>query len=310
MEAMMDNTEKFSSRIVCAYLYVITQYGYPPPAAETIKHLKQMADLGFTAVELEGIRREHLTEMASRVGDILKAAGDLGLQIPVFCTVLPGLSSPEASERDESLELFRRGCETAAILGAECVLDNAPLPPWRFPGDVPVSRHYGEEVVREATLPKGLIWRDYWRELVATYAEGCDIASSFGLTYHMHPALGVLASTAEGYELLANAVDRPNLRFNLDTANQFALHDSLPLALHRLADQIDYIHLSDNGGKRIEHLELGKGVIPWDTFFAAVEEVGFGGRFGLDIGGDESAVENLDQAYLRSARWVQERISA
>ena len=52
--------------IVCAYLYVISKYGYPPPAESTTTYLEQMKALGFQSVELEGIRRDHLLDVHER----------------------------------------------------------------------------------------------------------------------------------------------------------------------------------------------------------------------------------------------------
>ena len=44
-----------SERIVSCYLYVITKYGYPPPAKDSRKYLEEMKGLGFQSVELEGM---------------------------------------------------------------------------------------------------------------------------------------------------------------------------------------------------------------------------------------------------------------
>ena len=38
-----------------------------------------------------------------------------------------------------------------------------------------------------------------------------------------------------------NAVQRDNLRFNLDTANQFVLKDNLALSLRRLAGKLRHV---------------------------------------------------------------------
>ncbi len=46
----------FNDRIVSAYPYVITKYGYQSPAKDTRTYLEEMKALGFQSVELEGIR--------------------------------------------------------------------------------------------------------------------------------------------------------------------------------------------------------------------------------------------------------------
>jgi len=295
------------AKICCCYLYVITKYGYPPPAADTLSHIREMKTLGFTSIELEGIRKQHLLEMHDMRKEIRTEIEAHGLTVPYYCTVLPGLSSPEAKEREQNLTLFEKGCEIAAELGSRGVLDNGPLPPYQFPDAIPVARHYDEDVLRDARFPSHLSWAKYWADLVGTYRAACDIASDFGLTYQIHPCLGILTPNTDGFLHFYDSVKRDNLRFNFDTANQFALKGNLMLDLRRLEGLIDYIHISDNGGERIEHLVPGQGVINWDLFFETLETIRFTGILGLDIGGAESGVENIDTAYLQAKEWLANR---
>ena len=296
-----------NERIVSCYLYVITKYGYPPPARDSRQYLEEMKALGFQSVELEGIRETHLGEMYDIRDDVAGWAKELELNIPIFCVVLPGLSSPNEAEREASLTLFEKGCDVAAALGSKGVLDNAPLPPYRFP-DIPIVRHYDEDVLRAAAVPEDLEWPAYWDQLVDAYRQACDIAASRNLTYQMHPCLGVLSATTDAFLYFHDAVKRDNLRFNLDTANQFMMQDNLAMSLIRLKGLVDYIHVSDNPGDRVEHLEPGKGSINWDVFFETIDRVGYAGHFGVDIGGHESRVDDLDRAYRTCAQWLEERI--
>ena len=303
----MRNTE-FNESITCCYLYIITKYGYPPPAQHTHEYLRQMKSLGFRSVELEGIRKEHLLEVYAQRNEIKRSLEEFGQSVPYFCAVLPGLGSPDARERKENLELFKKGCELAALFNSKGILDNAPLPPYQFPADIPVVRHYEEEILMSATLPANLNWTSYWKDLVSTYRDACDIAGEKGLTYQMHPCAGVLSATTDAYLYFAAAVNRNNLRFNLDTANQFFLKDNLVLSLIRLANHIDYIHISDNGGHRVEHLVPGKGIIHWDHFFDTLDTIGFKGHLGIDVGGNESGIADIDAAYIETARWLEQRM--
>jgi sugar phosphate isomerase/epimerase len=293
-----------AERIICAYLYVITKHGYPPPAADMIAHINEMAGLGFSSIELEGIRKDHLLQVYERRKEISAEIERLGVSVPFFCAVLPGLSSPEPGERNENLALFEKGCEIARLLGSTGILDNGPLPPYRFPGDVPVVRHYHEDVLLAASLPPSLDWKEYWKDLAAQYRTLCEIADRHGLTYHLHPSLGVLCSTTDGFLLFYDAVGRDNLRFTIDTANQYFFRDNLVLALRRLKGLVDYIHCSDNRGARIEHLVPGHGAIRWDVVFEEMERIGYSGYLGIDVGGAETGIRDIDRAYEESAEWI------
>lgn len=294
----------FDKSIVCCYLYVISKYGYPPAPEKTVQHLQEMKAMGFRTVELEGIRRNHLLKIFELRFEIQNALQGLDLKVPYFCVVLPGLASDQPDVREENLELFEKGCKIGQLIGANGILDNAPLPPYRFPDNIPLVRHYDEKVLRVASFPLGLNWKNYWNDLISTYRTACDIAKERNLTYLMHPCMGVLSATSDAFLYFHDAVRRDNLRFNLDTANQFVLKDNLPMALLRLADYIDYIHLSDNRGTKVEHLMPGKGLIHWDFFFEMLNRINFGGYLGLDIGGEESGLKNIEQVYREAARWV------
>ena len=296
---------RVNKSIVCAYLYIISKYGYPPPAEDTLKHLEEMHILGFQSIELEGIRERHLLSVYQIRHKIKYKLDELKLQVPYFCIVLPGLAAYNNVIREKNLQLFEKGCEIAQVIGAQAVLDNAPLPPYQFPHDIPVVRHYDEDVLLGALLPKRMSWKKYWSELITTYRQVCEIAASKGLTYHLHPCLGVLAASADAFLYFFNAVKRDNLRFAFDTANQYMMKENLSLALMRLNEHIDYIHISDNRGIKVEHLMPGEGAINWNIFFATLKSIAFKGYIGLDIGGEESSLANINQTYLGAAQWLQ-----
>ncbi len=301
---MVRMMERFHKDIVACYLYTITRHGYPPVAGDAPKHLDEFSGLGFTSIELEGIREEHLEGIYQQRNELRGRADLLQLEVPVFCVVLPGLCSPELKERERNLERFRKGCEVAHTLGAKAVLDNAPLPPWQFPEGIPVTRHYDEDVLAAATIPEGLKWETYWEGLTETFREACDIAAKQNLTYQLHPCYGALVNSTDAYLLFAGAVKRDNLKFNLDTANQYFMKDNLFLSLLRLHDHIDYIHISDNRGSKVEHLAVGDGTIHWARFFDTLDRIGYNGMLGIDVGGAESDVPDLDGAYRDAAKWL------
>ena len=68
---------------------------------------------------------------------------------------------------------------------------------------------------------------------------------------------------------------------------------------------IEYIHLSDNHGYKVEHLQPEKGAIRWDIFFETLEKINYKGYIGLDIGGAESDIDDLDAAYQNTRKWLQ-----
>lgn len=300
---------RFDNNIACAYLYPITLYGYPPDIRDTVKHIAGMARLGFTALELEGIGPSNIQYLHRYHAEIAAALAENGCTLPVLCVVLPLLGAADRAKQAGSLEWFEMGCETARLLGSKGVLDNGPLLPLEYPAHAPVRRHYGEAVLNGLSLPQGFVWEQYWESLTDTFRKACSIAAGYGLQYHLHPCEGSLVTGTDSFLHFAAAVGAPNLLFNLDTANQFYFRDNLPLCVLRLAERIGYIHISDNNGSQVEHLVPGNGRINWPAFFEALRMVGFNGCFGVDVGGAESGITDLAQAYGDTAAWLQERLT-
>lgn len=298
-----------NGEICCAYLYIISRYGYPPPVQDTAAHIAEMAKAGFRHLELEGIGAANIRYLYTHREEVADALVQNGCRIPVLCTVLPGLGSGSASERTAALEAFEMGCETAQYLGAGGVLDNGPLLPLDYPANMPVMRHYNGHHLASLLPPASFHWDSYWEDLTGTFRAACSIAARYGLDYHLHPCEGSLTTGTDSFLLFANAVGAPNLRFCLDTANQFAMGDNLPLSLIRLAGRVSYIHISDNGGDWVEHLPPGQGNIHWDNFFSTLAATGFNGTVAIDVGGAESHVPDLAQAYHDTARWLGERLA-
>lgn len=300
--------KRYTDQITCAYLYPITRYGYPPDIKNSAVHIAEMAAMGFRSIELEGIGEENIDYLHQHHSFISDELSKAGCVVPVLCVVLPQLSNPDAPKRSRALEYFEKGCRVASQLGATTVLDNGPLLPVKHPAGTAIQRHYGHGQSALPDLPGHLSWEKYWEGLVTTYQDACAIASTFNLGYHMHPCEGSLITTTDSFLYFSQAVNRSNLLFNLDTANQFYFKDNLALSLLRLSEKISYIHISDNSGDRVEHKVPGDGVIQWDLFFQTLRDIGFKGKFAIDIGGAETAIDDIKTAYLRCADWLEQKI--
>lgn len=302
--------EKINEHIACAFLYSISKYGYPPPPEDMVKYIDEMASLGFNAIEIEGIEENGIDTLYAAKAQVKKALVDNAVALPVFCTVLPKLCSPDVALSRKAMNSFRKGCELAAYFGAHGVLDNGPLVPYDFPKDMSVHRHYSEDVVSKVGFGSGFSWTEYHDKLLELMAEACSIAKEFGQDYYMHPCVGSLTDSTNSYLLLKKELGCPNLKFVLDTSNLHYMRENLAFDVLKMANELDYIHVSDSFGARIEHqpLNYGKGDIDWDSFFGALKRIGYKGILAIDVGGDESGIANIDDAYLKTAEFLQEKI--
>ncbi|MFT4156286.1 sugar phosphate isomerase/epimerase family protein [Parafilimonas sp.] len=304
------NTDQYSNKITCAYLYSITKYGYPSDVRNTVQYIDEMKSMGFSSIELEAIGEANVEYMFKHYPLIAEQLTSANCSVPVFCIVLPKLGSAYSSEQAKSLELFDKGCITANQLGANAVLDNSPLLPLEYPKNAPIQRHYSSATLSRIGLPAGFDWNNYWLSLTNTFQKACAIAANYNLSYHLHPCEGSLITGTESFLNFASSVKSENLLFNLDTANQFYYKDNLPLSLLRLSKKVSYIHISDNRGNLVDHLVPGDGEIDRNSFFAMLRTIDFKGNFAIDVGGAETNIADIRQAYIRSANWLNEKLSA
>lgn len=302
--------EIIDSRITCAFLYTITKYGYPPQSEGMTGYIREMAALGFKSIEIEGIGNDGISTLYKNKESIRQVIADADVDLPIFCTVLPKLASVSEDLAARDMESFEMGCETAAFLGAHGVLDNGPLVPYAFPKDMPIHRHYAPEVISKVSLPEDFSWHEYQARLIAIMQRACDIAAKFGLDYYMHPCLGSQTDTTDAYLLLKKEVGRGNLKFCYDTSNLYYMHENMALGLMKLAAEIDYIHISDSFGTKIEHQPIGNGDLNWELFFEILKKINYQGQLAIDVGGDESHVADIEAAYLTTARFLQEKLAA
>ena len=120
---------------------------------------------------------------------------------------------------------------------------------------------------------------EVWQMNEAFIAELADYAKSYGvnvcvenLPFPVYP----LASVEAVCELV-DKLDRDNLKVCLDTghASIFFGSDIAP-AVRYIGKRLEAVHIHDNMGKEDEHLIPGDGIIDWDSFAAALKEIGFG----------------------------------
>ncbi len=284
-------------RIICGYRFIASHFGHPPQLADTLEHLKKVTSEGFTAVELRVYSREEIDTLASLKEDIRDHLNQYHMRMGYLGVSLPGMSSPDRSTVSDCLLSFDKACDIAERLGCEGIINLSPLPPLQFPEDTHPHDYYDPQLLEETTVIRNLDWFTYWDNLIDTYRQACDLTAQRDMTFHLHPSPGTLVSNSDGFLYFHEEVGRNNLRIALDTANQFSIHDNLVLSILRVRDLIDVIYISDAEGRYDRHLEPGAGRVPFDRFFETLQAIRYRGRLIIDIGGKNTDIANINQAY-------------
>ncbi len=285
-------------KICCCWLYAISRYGYPPSLAKTYRALEDMAEMGFTAGELEGVREANLMEVSGARREIRSRARDLGIAIINFCPVLPDIVSVNAARRRKAVELFRIGAELAAFFGSPTVQIDSFTAPLEFRGTAPYKKAIRFNERYEVRVPAGFSWERQWAALVDGVARARRIANRTGLDLLMEPRVGEMVSNTDAMLRLIEAVGAKGFGVVLDTGHQYGQKEILPLSVMKLGKAIKYVHASDNDSLTNEHRAIGDGSIDWNGVMIALKRVGFRGYVGVDVG----QVPRIKDAYRRSRR--------
>lgn len=289
----------------CCWLYAISKYGYPPSIANTQRALREMAALGFDAIELEGVREENLRAVWGARADIAARCDDLGLRVINFCPVLPDLVSADPARRRAALDLFRLAVEAAAFFGSPMVQVNSYTAPVEFTAHAPYGTTLEFSRQFDVRIPDGFSWERTWATLVEATRRCVAIARDAGLMLCLEPRVGELVSNSDALLRLCQQVDDPGFGVVLDTAHLHAQKEILPLSVEKLGQRILYVHASDNDGRDNAHLAPGRGTVDWGSLFRGLRRNGYDSYVGLDIG----HVPDLDAQYREGLAFVRDAIS-
>ncbi|MGC8717630.1 MAG: sugar phosphate isomerase/epimerase family protein [bacterium] len=289
-------------KISCCWLYAISKYGYPPSMENIFKALKEMADMGFEYVELEGVREENLKEVYQNREKIKDHCRALGVKIINFCPIIPDIVSIDEDKRKKAKDLYMLGIELAKYFNCETIQTDSYTPSLEFIGEAPYkeSISYGKHY--RVKIDPNFSWDVLWDVLVDSFRFASETAKSAGLKFCLEPRVGEIISNTDALLRLMDHVKSDNFGAVLDTGHQNAQKEILPLSVEKLRNRIFYLHVSDNDGKVNEHLPLGKGNIDWEGIFLALKKHNYQGYVAIDIGN----VPDIEKAYIDSKKFLED----
>ena len=288
-------------KISCCFLYAICKYGYPPTIEQTLKVIGEMADMGFSHIELEGVREENLREVWENRHRLKDRCQEVGVEVVNFCPILPGIHSLDEAERQRNLELFDLAVEIAKFFRCTTVQTDSYVPPLKFVGDVPYQEMINFGQAYRVEVDPDFDWDELWAVVVDSYRYCAQKTADEGLKFCLEPRVGEIISNTDALLHLMDAVGHDNLGAAFDTAHQHAQKEILPLSVEKLGDRIFYLHVADNDGCVNEHLALGRGTIDWEGVFTALKKHHFDGAVAVDVG----HVPNLEEQYIESRRYLE-----
>jgi len=285
-------------KISITYLYTIFKYGYPPSVEDDFKALAEIEKMGFHYLEMEGLGKQHTEQVWQQKDELKKRLDDHGIHVHNFCGVDPDLVSLNDTIRRAAYENFKRTAELGAFLGAETLHLASYAPPVEYDGRKPyaVGEDYEFGDRFSLSIPEGFSWQQLWDVLVESCQHCADVATEHGRTIIMEPRVGEVVCSVDSQIRLVHDVGRDNFKANIDTGHYSAQRENTTLALAKLKGMYANCHVSDNDPKNVEHNAIGDGAIDWKSFLAELKNQNYTGYLGLDLGGTDNIVSDLQRS--------------
>jgi sugar phosphate isomerase/epimerase len=289
-------------KIVCAWMYAIGQYGFPPAIENVLKAIREMKDMGFEYVEAEGIGYENLDQVIAQREQIKAICDGEGLKLANFAVLLPDVISMDKKVRERAFSYFQRGVETAAYLGSPYTWIDSYFPPLEVQkGIVPTEELvYGQEF--RVRIPETFEWQPFWDSFIGAIARCNQIARKNGIGLLVEPRVGEVVANSDAMLRMIEQVNDDNLGVILDIGHQYAQKELIPLSIEKLGRHMRYVHVADNDGRDNRHLVPGSGTVDWDEIFRLLKRRNFDGYFSIDL----EQLPDLREKFLQTKRFLED----
>jgi sugar phosphate isomerase/epimerase len=289
-------------KVTGCWMYVIDKYGFPPKLEDMFQGIRELKDLGFEYIELEGVGSENLLEVVHHKRDFLELFESLGVRISNFAVILPEIISMDRSVKERAIELFETGVKTARYLRSDYLWIDSYMPPVEVKEGKALSQslEFGTEM--KVKIPAGFSWSDFWENFVDSVKKCNRIAEKNGVQLLMEPRTGEVVSNSDALLRILEAVGSENFGVILDTAHQHAAKEILPLSVEKLGKNIKYVHVADNDGGSDRHLVPGDGTIDWEEIFVSLKKIGYDGYYAIDL----ESLPDIDQRFLECKKFLED----
>jgi sugar phosphate isomerase/epimerase len=283
-------------------MYAIGTYGFPPKIEDMLKAIKEMAELGFDYIELEGVGFDNLSSVIENKELIKAECIKQGVKVVNFAPLLPEIISQDKNERKKALRYFEQGVKVARYFGSPRVWIDSYNPPLQIvEGNIYIEDlTYGNQMW--GRVAKGFSWKKFWDLFVGVIKECNEICKENEMELLIEPRVGEVTSNTEGLLRLFDAIPDDNLGAILDTAHQYAQKEILPLSIAKLGSKIRYVHVADNDGRDNHHYSIGQGTVDWEGVFLALKEERYQGFYAIDL----EKLPNLGAEFIKNKQILEE----
>ena len=288
-------------KISCCWMYAIGKYGFPPKISNMKRAIREMAQMGFKYIELEGVGYENLRSVYENKESLKEECLRNGLKVVNFAPIIPQSLSSDPYESKEGIKYFEMGVKTASYLGSSRVWIDSYIPPIIIKkGESYVENlDFGKQIY--ARLLPHFSWKSFWKKYIENIKKCNQICKDYEVELLIEPRVGEVLSNSDALLRLFDVIDDNNLGVILDIAHQHAQKEILPIAIAKLANKIRYVHVADNDSRDNHHYIIGNGNVDWDGIFITLKSIGYNGYYAIDL----EKLPNLPDAFLKTKKLLE-----
>ena len=216
---------------------------------------------------------------------------------------------PDDTERQKSLDFFRRGIEVAKKLGADTmnIVSNWPeeikapidyLPYYFHPvangKNINNPKQYME-------IPEDFDATGNWNRYLDSLGKIVKMCEETNMRFALEGHANVIVGTTDAMLRAFDWIKSDAFGTNFDTAWQLMQREYLPWSVYKLGEKIFHVHIRDADGLAVYQLPVGQGIIDWNELVRSLKKVGFDGYLSLELAGFDNqykyAKESID--YIR-----------
>ena len=263
-----------------------------------------VADLGFEYIELSPredfipfFRHPRIDTAGIRL--FRRALDDAGVRL-ISLLPLFRWSGPDEDERQAAVRYWKRAIEIAVELGVEQMN----------------SEFNGRP--EDPSISEGQFWKSM-EELLPVF-------ESAGVKLALEPHPDDFIEDGIAAVNMIKGINHPNVSFLYCAPHTFHQGGNMAEIMHAAGDRLTMVHVADcfdhraSSGLRYitnppgntvrvhQHLDIGQGDVPWDTFFDTLDELRFDGImtvcvFAWEERAAESSRHNLAEIRRRTGHW-------
>ena len=250
--------------------------------------METVAEIGCTSVQPWAVNVEYTPcildpELAtpSIRREVAALPAELGIEFSGFCAQLQGRETYGGLEEEEGLDA--RIEKTNAVLTLAVEL-GAPI----------VSTHVGR-MPADTAAPE---YQTLLRSVTAIARHAEEVGAIFA------PETG--QETPEELRAFIERIGSPALKVNYDPCNllRFGSEEGTVSGVHFLKDYIVHTHAKD-WNPRTRRATCGQGDVPWERYFAALQEIGYDGVLAIE---DESDNDDMIASIRESYRFLRDQL--